>query len=49
MPPPVTSYTPTAGWEKAADHPISYPQTLFGEINRDPRSRLIGIDSHIQI
>src|ERR1019366_1774533 len=28
MPPPFTSYTPAAGWEKAADHPISYPETL---------------------
>jgi len=24
MPPPFTSYTPAAGWEKAADHPISW-------------------------
>jgi hypothetical protein len=26
-----------------------WPETGFEEINGDPRSRLIGIDSHIQI
>jgi hypothetical protein len=35
MPPPFTSYTPAAGWEKAADHPISYPETGLEEINGD--------------
>src|ERR1039458_5574828 len=32
MPPPFTSYTPAAGWEKAADHPISYPETGFEDL-----------------
>ena len=32
MPPPFTSYTPAAGWEKAADHPISYLSILWSRL-----------------
>jgi hypothetical protein len=31
MPPPFTSYTPAAGWLKAADHPISNPKVRIAD------------------
>src|SRR6266567_1515568 len=42
MPPPFTSYTQAAGWVKAADHPISYPETGFWEIARNESPILNG-------
>ena|ERR1700731_4271924 len=36
MPPPFTSYTPAAGWVKAADHPINnVPFSALKTLRRD--------------
>jgi len=36
MPPPFTSYTPAAGWEKAADHPIGWKVDTYGQPRNNP-------------